>query len=233
MAATTTPAPARTTAARQALFGVNAAVAWAGVLLQFGLTAFGVYPSTNTVASQLGNPDQGALGRILDYFTYFTILSNIVVAVVLTMLALRPLRDGFWFRVFRLDSVLMIAITGIVYNAILAASARNTGWQVLANALLHIVTPILTVAVWVIAGPRGWFSWRIVGAAYILPIAWLAFALVRGAVIGAYPYPFLDVVTKGYPYVLAYAGGIIAFAFVVLMALWGLDALARRATARR
>ena len=132
-----------------------------------------------------------------------------------------------------LDSVLMIAITGIVYNAILAASAKNTGWQVLANALLHIVTPILTVAVWVIAGPRGWFSWRIVGAAYILPIAWLAFALVRGAVIGAYPYPFLDVVTKGYPYVLAYAGGIIVFAFVVLMALWGLDALARRATARR
>jgi hypothetical protein len=205
------------------LFGVNALVAWAGCGLQFFLSAFGVYPSTNTVASQLGNNDQGALGRIFDYFTYFTILSNILVAVILTMLFLNPARDGKIFRVLRLDTVLMITVTGVVYNLVLAADAKNVGWQVIANSLEHQITPIVTVAVWLLVGPRGWINMRTIAWAYVLPIGWLVFALIRGAIIGAYPYPFLDVVRYGYGTVLINVAGIVVFATVILAILWAVD----------
>lgn len=215
------------------LFGINALIAWAGCGLQFILTAWGVYPNTNTVPSQLGNDTQGALGRIFDYFTYFTILSNILVAVILTMLFLNPLRNGKVFRVLRLDTVLMITVTGVVYNLVLAADAKNVGWQVLANSLEHQITPIVTVLVWLLVGPRGWVNVRTIAWAFALPIGWLVFALIRGAFIGAYPYPFLDVVTLGYGTVFVNVLGIVVFALVILLILWGLDKAISRLAPRR
>jgi hypothetical protein len=225
--------PTRISPWARPLFGINALVAWAGCGLQFFLSAFGVYPSTNTVASQLGNNDQGALGRIFDYFTYFTILSNILVAVILTMLFLNPSRDGQIFRVLRLDTVLMITVTGVVYNLVLAADAKNVGWQIVANSLEHQITPVVTVVVWLLVGPRGWINLRTMVWAFALPIGWLVFALIRGAIIGAYPYPFLDVVQYGYGTVLTNVAFIVLFAAVILLILWGVDALVSRLSRRR
>lgn len=224
--------PTRVSPWARPLFGINALVAWAGCGLQFFLSAWGVYPNTNTVPSLLGNDTQGALGRIFDYFTYFTILSNILVAVILTMLFLNPLRDGKVFRVLRLDTVLMITVTGVVYNLVLAADSKNVGWQVVANSLEHQITPILTVLVWLIVGPRGWVNLRTITWAFALPIGWLIYALIRGAIIGAYPYPFLDVVRYGYGTVFINVLGIIVFALVILLILWGVDKAIIRLTRR-
>jgi hypothetical protein len=207
------------------LFGINALVAWAGVLLQLGLTAFNVYPSTNTVPSQLGNPDQGALGRIFDYFTYFTILSNILVAVILTMMFFRPQRDSFVWRVLRLDTIIMITVTGVVYNAILAANSDAVAWGAFATTIEHRITPVLTVVVWLLVGPHGWINLKACLGALVLPIGWLIFALIRGAIIGAYPYPFLDVVELGYGQVFINVGGVVIFAFVLMAIFWGIDRL--------
>lgn len=214
------------------LFGVNAAVAWCGVLLQFALTALGTYPSQNTVSSILGNNDQGALGRIFDYFTYFTILSNILVAVVMTMLLINPRRDGRVFRVLRLDTILMITVTGIVYNLVLAGDANPQGWGAVANSIEHQITPVLTVLVWLFVGPRGWITPKVMALSFVLPILWLIYALIRGAIIGAYPYPFLDVVTNGYGTVLVNVVGIIVFALVLNAIFWALDRVLSRSRSR-
>lgn len=214
------------------LFGINAACAWFGVLLSFTLSALGTYPSTNTTPTLLGNPTQGAIGRILDFFTYFTIWSNILVAVVMTMLFFRPTRDSFWFRVVRLDSVLMIVVTGIIYNVVLAGTSNNQGLEVVTNGFDHILTPLVTFVVWLACGPRGWINWRIIFASLIIPIIWLVWALARGAVIKAYPYPFLDVITKGFATVMTNVAGIVVFAIVLCLILWGIDALIRRVFAK-
>ena len=55
------------------------------------------------------------------------------------------------------------------------------------------------------------------------PVAWLVYTLVRGAVTGFYPYPFLDVDERGYAAV-AVACVAIAVLFVALAALaWKVD----------
>jgi len=215
---------------RRLLYFLNAIVAWFGVTLSFILTVLGTYPSQNTDPTMLGNPDQGAIGRVLDFFTYFTIWSNIIVAVVMTMLAIRPNRDSFWFRVVRLDALLMIVVTGIIYNAILAASAKNTGLEVITNFFEHVLTPALTFAIWLVAGPRNWINWRVIGAALIIPIVWLAWALARGAVIDAYPYGFVNVAVYGYGTVLLNVLYIVIFAIVLCVIFWGLDWLVRKMT---
>jgi hypothetical protein len=217
---------------RRVLFGINAVVALIGLTVGFILTVLGTYPSLNTNPTMLGNPDQGVLGRVFDYFTYFTIWSNILVAVVSIMLFLRPDRDSFAFRVLRLDSILMITVTGIIYNVVLAGSAKLQGLEVMSNLFDHVLTPVVTVLIWLFVGPRGWISWRAIGAALILPIGWLGFALIRGAFIGAYPYGFLDVATYGYGTVLTNVLGVVAFAIVLSLILWGIDWVIRRIAQR-
>ena len=210
------------------LFGVNAVVALTGLTIGFVLTVPGTYPSLNTNPTMLGNPDQGVLGRIFDYFTYFTIWSNILVAIVSIMLFRRPDRDSFVFRVLRLDSILMITVTGIIYNVVLAGSAKLQGLEVVSNLFDHMLTPLVSILVWLFIGPRGWISWRVIGASLILPIIWLAFALIRGAFMGAYPYGFLDVATYGYGTVLINVLGVVVFAIVLCLILWGIDWVIRR-----
>lgn len=229
MSETAVVSPTRSTMTwRRALFGINGVIAAFGALFSLTLTVLGTYPSQNTNPTALGFAGQGLPGRVFDYFTYFTLWSNILVAIVMLMLWARPERDSFWFRVFRLDSVLMIVVTGIIYNVVLASTAKNQGLEVWTNFFLHVLTPSVTFLVWLVAGPRGWISWRIIGAALILPIVWLVFALIRGAFIGAYPYGFLDVATNGYGTVLLNVLNIVIFAVVLCLILWGIDALIRR-----
>ena len=226
--AAATPTYART------FFWINAVVAWLAVGVSFTLAVTGYYVDTMDLATPtiLGNVPGGndtVLERLLDWSTFFTILSNIVVVIVTTMLVARPGlftrtdRTGTIWRTLRLDSVLMIVITGVVYNLLLATGGK-TGWDLISNTLLHVLVPILTPIVWVIAGPRGLISPRIIGYSLVLPLLWAAYALIRGAAVGAYPYPFLDVATNGLASVLAFIAVIIVIAVLLALVLWAVDA---------
>lgn len=217
----------------RALLLLNAIVAWAGVLLSFTMNITGAYlgdedPSKPSILGNIPSGHDTPLERFLDWSTYFTIWSNITVAVVLTVLVARPelfarpdLVGGVW-RALRLDSVLMITITGIVYNLLLAEGGKS-GWDLVNNTLVHVLTPLLTVLVWLVAGPRGPLSLRVVAGAMVLPLVWAAYALIRGAVVGAYPYPFLDVSAKGLGPVLAFVAVIVVVAVVLALVLVALD----------
>lgn len=215
-------------------FWFNAVVAWLAVGVSFTLAVTGYYVDTMDLATPtiLGNVPGGndtVLERLLDWSTFFTILSNIVVLIVTTMLVARPDlftrpdRTGTVWRTLRLDSVLMIIITGVVYNLLLATGGK-TGWDLISNTLLHVVVPILTPIVWIIAGPRGLISPRIIGYSLALPLLWAAYALVRGAAVGAYPYPFLDVATNGLASVLVFITAIVVIAVLLALVLWAVDA---------
>jgi hypothetical protein len=101
----------------------------------------------------------GAFGRLADHFSYFTEWSNIVVAVTFTLLALAPAVRTTLRRVLLLDSLIMITVTAIVYAVLLptgpspVVGLTNRG---------SIGRPALTVLVWLIWGPHGWFSWRLI-----------------------------------------------------------------------
>jgi hypothetical protein len=209
-------------------FAANAATAWIGLAVSVTLTVLGTYPSTNTVPSQLGSADAGLLSRVFDNWTYFTIWSNAVVGITLTLLAINPARDSPVFRVLRLDGLLMISVTGLVYAIVLAPTASPQGWEQGSNFFLHQLTPVLTLVVWGLFGPRRWINWRTIGLALLLPIVWLVFALTRGAIIGAYPYPFLDVIKYGYGAVLINVLAILILGVIIMVILMGVDRLLSR-----
>lgn len=211
---------------RRNLFGLNALSAWLGFGMSFVIELFYLEPYVSPTASLYGNHAAGwpgAFNRIVDLMSYFTIWSQIVVGVIMTLLFLNPARDGKVFRIFRIDSVLMITVTGIVYNILIGPKFPPQGLNVYSSFLEHTLTPLLTVIIFVVAGPRGWFTRKSVIAGLYLPIAYIFYALIRGAIIHQYPYDFMDVVTYGYVSVIITVLVILTAALVMLVGFWGLD----------
>jgi hypothetical protein len=171
---------------------VTAAVVIAGLALQVVVTTNGhegFYPD---------NPE-----RVLNMFAYFTIQSNLLLGGTVLLLVLQPDRPrGAVFNTLRLNGVLCIAVTGIVYNLVLAGLYDLKGLAVVTDFLLHTLSPILGVLGWLLFGPRRAIDWRIAAWSIVYPLLWVIFTLVRGAYVGFYPYPFMDVGQHGYPRVL-------------------------------
>lgn len=180
----------------------------------------------NTGDSQVDVPVGTRLVRL---FSYFTIQSNLLVLAASVTLALDPRRDGRGWRVLRLDALLGIVVTGLVYWTLLAPTVTLAGAALLTGLGFHLVSPVAAVVVWVLYGPRPRVGWSTLGWAFAWPLAWIAYTFVHGAVTGWYPYPFLDVTAVGYPSALLATGAVLVLGVLVLLVLRWLD---RRLPAR-
>jgi hypothetical protein len=167
--------------------------------------------------------------RAFNVFAYFTIQSNLLIGGTTVLLVLRLERGSTVFRAFRMAGLLGIVVTGIVYHVALARLLELDSWALFGDQLVHTVVPILAVVGWLLFGPRRSTSARIALWALIFPAAWIAFTVIRGAIIHWYPYPFIDVTQIGY-------GKAILNGFWVLLLLLGLamgvNALDRRLPTR-
>lgn len=101
-----------------------------------------------------------------------------------------------------------------MFQIALADLDQLEGKAAAADFLLHKAVPIMAVVGWVVFGPRGLFTRRIVPYATLIPVAWVLFTLARGPFASDwYPYPFVDVVDLGYVRVLVNVAVITAFFF--------------------
>jgi hypothetical protein len=173
----------------------------------FGLTALAVVFGLVVQLIVTADASEGAffgsaVGRTLNVFVFFTIQSNIIVGVTCLLLWLDPNRSSTLFDTLRLTGVVAITITGVVYHAVLRGLFDLETWVLVADNVLHTIVPIAAVVGWLVWGPRGKTSSRIVKLSVIFPVCWLAFTLIRGAILDFYPYPFVDVDRLGYGKVL-------------------------------
>jgi hypothetical protein len=196
----------------RAWFAVNAVVVVVALVIQIPITAAATGGEFDTPAA-----------RVANLFTFFTILSNILVAAVCAVLATRPGHRSRLFAVAWLDALLAITVTGIVYNTVLIGLHELQGAELFADRLFHMVSPALFVLGWLLFGPRGLVTARTVVLALAYPLAWLAFTLVRGAIITWYPYPFLLVPTLGYAQVALNSMLITALFLALASAVYGVD----------
>lgn len=163
---------------------------------------------------------------VVDFLSYFTVQTNLVAAAVLLAAGFRVLRGrrpGSRLDMWRGAATLYIATTGVAYSALLADDAQSIlGWT---NLVLHYAMPIGVVADWALDRPSRPIPFRRALAWLAYPVAFGAYTLVRGAVTGWYPYPFLDVAERGYPAVLI---TLAIFCVALLAAIWLVAATAGR-----
>lgn len=193
-----------------------AVVAAAALLLQLVLVVQG----GRVLDEQSVPPLEVRLGRLV---SYFTVQSNLLVALAAAHLARHRGRDGTAWTVLRLDAVVGITLTGLVHFVLLRPLLDLQGADALADALLHLVVPVLAVVGFVVVGPRPRVTRRTAGLALVWPLAWLAWTLVVGLVSGWFPYPFLDHREDGWAAVMITCVAITALFVALLGALSLLD----------
>lgn len=161
---------------------------------------------------------------IPNFFSYFTILSNLLVAISLTVVIFASkTKIGHVFSLPTTKSAiaLYILIVGLVYNLILRGIWDPKGWQLVADNLLHVAVPILYFIYWLIFIPKGTLNWKDGIAWTYFPLAYLIYSLIRGHFTAWYPYPFLNVNELGYQQVFINAGFVvIAFLFFGALLIW-------------
>jgi hypothetical protein len=166
-------------------------------------------------------PGQGmaVVRTVATFFSFFTVLTNLLVALVLTSIAMRPAGAGFFRRPsVQAGAVVYIAIVGISYHRLLRQLWNPQGGQLVADILLHSVMPAAYLLYWFFYGPRTGLQWKDAVAWLVYPGVYLVYSLARGAAIGVYPYPFVDVNLLGY-------GGVFLRAAIFLIAFLGMGLL--------
>lgn len=158
----------------------------------------------------------------LRFFSYFTILTNTLVAITYTVLWVDPPTGRFkaLTRVSALTAVTVyILIVGIIYNVILRALWEPKGLQYLVDEALHTVIPLLFFIFWLVFVPKASLEWRQSLSWLGYPIAYVLYILILGAITRFYPYPFADAGQLGYPRALLNGLGIVAAFFLLSLLL--------------
>jgi len=172
---------------------------------------------------------------VANFFSFFTILSNVSSAVVLVLLGVRFFARG---RRVEVDPVALatalafvstyMIVTGIVYNLLLRGIPLQPETVPWSNEIMHVWGPLFLLLDVVLGPTRRRLPWTAAFAAAIFPIVWIVYTLLRAPLItnpttGApfwYPYPFLDPNTGGWGsvavYIVVIAAAIIALAVGVV-----------------
>lgn len=171
-----------------------------------------------------------ALGRpafsAVNFFSFFTIESNILIALVfLAAVFLVPKDDDFdTFAMIRGAATLYMVATGIVYVLLLSGLEEALQTQISwVNLILHYVMPVMAVVDWVTDPPHGRLTIDRAVVWLAFPAVYLIYSLARGHIVGWYPYPFVNPEqVGGYGevalYVMALTTGFIIIAFALIWA---------------
>ena len=151
-----------------------------------------------TVLSALGGRNSFMGGRVV--FMYFTIQSNIAIAIVCTvglfmMLSGRPYYKAW--QVIKLVGTVSITLTGTVFCFVLAPTMGSRAWNV-QNVLTHVIVPVTSVIDFFVTGVISDIKKSSVVYVTLPPLAYVIYAGI-GYVQGwefsrgvHYPYFFLN-----------------------------------------
>lgn len=159
---------------------------------------------------------------IIRFFSFFTILTNILVALYFTASTFKLKAIPFkWFLAKATLTAIttFILIVGLVYQIILRSTWQPTGLQRIVDELLHSIIPVYVFIYWAFNIKEKSLQLKPVLIWLLYPIIYALFILCRGYFSGFYPYPFLNVPEIGYSHVLINIGIVFGTALLMLLIL--------------
>lgn len=196
-----------------------AALAWAALSVQYLVVITG-----NSAAEALmseASRQAGSALATLRFFSYFTILGNLLAALVASAALAGPggaVRDWLHRPGVRGAAALYLLATALVYAVLLAPLWHPQGWERWSDRGLHIAVPALYVLWWLGFTPAP-LAWSAALRWLLFPLAYFGWVLLRGAWLGEYPYPFVDVAALGYGSVLLNAAALVGLFLALGLAL--------------
>ncbi len=172
--------------------GGIASLGWAALGLQLHLT----------IEAALAH-DVPVTTAVFAYLSFFTILTNLLIAACLTLVACEADEESFWnWPGVQTALVVYILVVAIVYAAVLQGLWVPTGLEYITDRFFHAVLPLLYIMFWLFLTPKGSLKFKDQISWQAYPFIYLCYTLARGAMFDTYPYPFLNVDRFGYEVVL-------------------------------
>jgi hypothetical protein len=148
--------------------------------------------------------EDSILFAIWQYFSYYTVLTNILVFLWILNSVLWPSSDAAEF--FNSSHV----STAITFYIVTVGGANYLiyGWQNLsffdriADTLVHAVTPVLTLIYWYFFSDKSTLSLSSIGYWLIYPVSYAVYTIGHGRWTKFYPYDFTNVEVLGLKKVL-------------------------------
>jgi len=183
---------------------IGAAIGWFALITQLSIN--------------LNNAQLPLFQTLIKFFSYFTILTNLLVALYFSALVMPRANKfkTFFQAAGRLTAITgYILVVGVVYQVALRGIWHPQGMGIVADELLHTFIPAYTFSFWLLYEDKLKLRFSEIRAWMLYPLAYMLYSFVRGYFTDLYPYPFVDVTTLGYPTVLLNTSIILAF-FVLL-----------------
>jgi hypothetical protein len=139
--------------------------------------------------------------NLTNFFSFFTVESNIlaVIAFIGGALIIQSGKRSERFDFFRGAVTLYMVITGIVFSILLSGlegvQLTAVPWD---NTVLHYLIPVAIVIDWIMDPPAKRVPFKRALWWLVFPLAYFAYSLIRGPIVGWYPYPFLNPAHGGY-----------------------------------
>lgn len=154
---------------------------------------------------------------IANFFSFFTIESNIIGTSVIAISAFAVLAGKKWKHeaMLRGAATTYMLVTGIIFTLLLSGLAARLQTTIpWVNNVLHHIFPIFMALDWIIDPPKQLIRFKHALLWLIFPVAYVTYSLVRGPLVDWYPYPFLDPADGGYlklaiTCLVMFAGGIV------------------------
>ena len=197
--------------AARACSNVVALVAWSALALQMAI-----------VIQKMTGEGASVGDAIWRFFGFFTILTNVAVAVQATAAAASGPSRRLNNPVLRLSVATSILIVGLIYSIALRSLWQPTGWQAVADHALHDATPVLYLLTWILL-PHGQLCWVSALWAIVPAFGYFIYALLRGAADGWYAYWFMDPTALPPVQMAANVAMLLLVFLLVALALVGFD----------
>ncbi|HEX3436452.1 MAG TPA: Pr6Pr family membrane protein [Pseudacidobacterium sp.] len=186
------------------MMGIGAVIGIVGIGLQFNY--------------MMQIPGISTAEALVRFFSFFTILTNLLLVFGYVFPLIGPesaARKLFASASMRGCMLVYIVVVGAVYNLLPRQLYHPVGWAKVADVLVHDAAPVFYLIYWVLFAEKSGLGFRNASQWLLYPLAYLIYTLLRGAMVGYYPYPFVDVLALGYARVLVNAAGL-------TVVFWGL-----------
>lgn len=154
-----------------------------------------------------------------NFFSFFTVQVNILVFItfILSALVIASGKQKRWLDVLRAVSTVYILVVGIGFAVLLAGlegvALTAAPWD---NTVLHYIIPVAVLLDFIIDRPKRKISFK-TGLWWItFPIAYVVYSLVRGSIVGWYPYPFLNPANHGFGAVAVTVAGLVVLGVLII-----------------
>ncbi len=180
----------------------------------------------SSIALEIVTLQQRGVFNPANFFSFFTILSNIFAALALMVSAVfihRGMRSRK-LNILRGAATLYMTLTGVVFAVLLSdldpSLLTAVPWD---NTVLHYIMPIVLFIDWVIDPPTSRLRYRHAALWLLFPLVYVTYSLIRGPIVNWYPYPFLNPANGGYGQVAVICVGITVFTLLAALLIRGLS----------